>query len=78
MTAPYRLSIIDLMIVVPFAAGLAICIALIFPVLWTAIAESTLQPASTYQHCAALKEDAVRLGCYDHVRHEHLPKSAKE
>jgi hypothetical protein len=78
MNQRQRFSVVDFLVIAPFAAGLAICMALILPVLWTTISGITLQPSPTYQRCGALKEDAARLDCYDRVRHEHLPQSAKE
>jgi len=66
-TARQRESAIVLLVLALFAGGVAICAALMAPILWTAVTEAFRQPAPTYPQCGALKEDAARLACFDRV-----------
>jgi hypothetical protein len=65
--AQQREPAIVLLILAVFAGGVAICAALMVPILWTAISESLQRPGPTYQQCGAVKEDAARLTCFDRI-----------
>lgn len=66
-TARQRESAIVLLILAPLASGVAICVALMAPILWTVVTEAFQRPAPTYQQCGAVKEDAARLACFDRI-----------
>jgi hypothetical protein len=66
-TAPQREPAIVLLVLALFASGVAICAALMAPILWTAVTEAFQPPAPTYQQCGAVKEDAARLACFDRI-----------
>jgi hypothetical protein len=65
--ARQREPAIVLLILALFAGGVAICAALMVPILWTAVTEAFQRPAPTYQQCGAVKEDAARLACFDRI-----------
>lgn len=65
--APQREPAIVLLILAPLAGGVAICAALMAPILWTAVTEAFQPPAPTYQQCGVVKEDAARLACFDRI-----------
>jgi hypothetical protein len=66
-TARQREPALVLLILALFAGGVAICVALMVPILWTAMTEAVQRPPLTYQQCRAVKEDSARLACFDRV-----------
>jgi hypothetical protein len=66
-TAKRREPAIVLLILAVFAGGVALCAALMVPILWTAMSETLQRPGPTYQQCGAVKEDAARLTCFDRI-----------
>ncbi len=66
-TARQRESAIVFLILALFGSGVAICAALIAPILWTAVTEAFQRPAPTFQQCGTVKEDAARLACFDRI-----------
>jgi hypothetical protein len=56
----------------------ATCIALIAPIVWSAIADGTHQAErTTVFHCAIIDADAERLACYDRLGRQTLQPPAK-
>ncbi len=79
-TGPH-LPMADVLIVGLLAGGTAICVGLLAPVLWTAATDAARQARLTYAQCGAVKEDASRLACYDHIQKQsslHAAKGARQ
>jgi hypothetical protein len=76
-TTALPLPMADILIVGLLAGGTAICVGLLAPVLWTAIADAVRQAPPNYAQCSTVTEDANRLACYDHVRQQGLLHAAK-
>jgi hypothetical protein len=62
------------LIIALFALPTLICVALIAPILWTALTETFILPRLTFQQCAVVKDSAARLSCYDHVTAQNSPR----
>ena len=60
-----------------FAAGTAICAALLAPVLWAAVTDVIQQSRLTYVQCSSVKKDDSRLACYDRVLGRNSLHAAK-
>jgi hypothetical protein len=71
VTARQGESAIVLLILALFAGGVAICVALMVPILWTAMTEAVQRSTPTYQECRAVKEDTARLACFDRIARQN-------
>jgi hypothetical protein len=69
-----RLPAIIVLIIDLLAFVTLVCVALTVPILWTALTKTNVQPRTPDQHCAAVKDDAARLACYDRVLRENSPR----